>query len=136
MVDRLYAKWKSAATAVPAPVTINAKTPARYGIIAVGSSDGAVREARNRLEADGVSLDYMRVRGFPFSKDVDAFIDAHDGVFIVEQNRDAQLLGLLVAETSAPKEKLVPVLHYSGEPLNFRFVYDAIQTAVKVRKIA
>jgi len=136
VVDRLYAKWKSAATAVPAPVTISAKSPARYGIIAVGSSDGAVKEARDRLEADGVSLDYMRVRGFPFNKDVDAFIDAHDGVFIVEQNRDAQLLGLLVTETCAPKEKLVSVLHYSGEPLNFRFVYDAIQTAVKVRKIA
>lgn len=136
VVDRLYAKWQKAADAVPAPVTTKANGAARYGIIAVGSSDGAVLEARDRLESDGILLDYMRIRGFPFSKEVDAFIDAHEEVFVVEQNRDAQLLGLLVAETSAPKEKLVPVLHYSGEPLNYRFVYDAMQGAAKVRKIA
>ena len=55
---------------------------------------------------------------------------------MVEQNRDAQLMNLLITETSAPKDKLVPVLHYSGEPLNFRFVYEAVETALKVRKIA
>ena len=136
VVDRLLAKWKSAAEAVPAPITISARSKARCGIIAVGSSDPAVLEARDRLEASGIPVDYMRVRGFPFSKEVEAFIDAHEQVFVVEQNRDAQLRGLLVAETTAPKEKLVSILHYSGEPLNFRFVYDEIQTAVKVRKIA
>lgn len=136
VVDRLHAKWQSAAEAVPAPVTKTAETTARYGIIALGSSDGAVTEARDRLEADGIPFDYMRVRGFPFSKEVDAFIAAHDEVFVVEQNRDGQLLDLLVNETSAPKEKLVSVLHYSGEPLNYRFIYDTMQIAVKVRKIA
>lgn len=136
VVDRLHAKWQSAAEAVPAPVTKTAETSARYGIIALGSSDGAVTEARDRLEADGIPFDYMRVRGFPFSKEVDAFIAAHDEVFVVEQNRDGQLLDLLVNETSAPKEKLVSVLHYSGEPLNYRFIYDTMQIAVKVRKIA
>ena len=113
-----------------------AQSKAHCGIIAIGSSDPAVLEARDRLEASGIPVDYMRVRGFPFSKEVEAFIDAHEQVFVVEQNRDAQLRGLLVAETTAPKEKLVAILHYSGEPLNFRFVYDEIQTAVKVRKIA
>ncbi|GAB5458977.1 MAG: 2-oxoacid:acceptor oxidoreductase subunit alpha [Henriciella sp.] len=136
VVDRLHEKWKSAAEAVPAPVTINAKAPARYGIIAIGGSDGAVKEARDRLEADGVMLDYMRIRGFPFSKEVEAFIDAHEEIFVIDQNRDAQLRGLIIAETNAPKEKLVSIRHYSGEPLNFRFVYDAMQTAAKVRKIA
>ena len=136
VVDRLYAKWQSAANAVPAPIVTKAKTKARYGIIAIGSSDGAVTEARDRLEADGISLDYMRIRGFPFSQAIDEFIAAHDEIFVVEQNRDGQLLDLLVAETSAPKEKLVPVLHYSGEPLNYRFVYDSMQIALKVRKIA
>jgi len=76
------------------------------------------------------------VRGFPFNEEVDAFIDNYEEVFVIEQNRDAQLLNLLITETSAAKEKLVPVLHYSGEPLNYRFVYEAVETALKVRKIA
>ena len=136
VVDRLYQKWKRAAAAMPAPVLKPASRPARYGMIAVGSSDAAVAEARDRLEATGVPVDYLRIRGFPFSEEVDAFIDAHEEVFIVEQNRDAQLMNLLVTETTAAKEKLVPVLHYSGEPLNYRFVFDAVETALKVRKIA
>ena len=136
VVDRLHEKWKSSADALPQPVTIKASAPARYGIVAIGSSDGAVIEARDKLEADGIFLDYMRIRAFPFSKEVEDFIDAHDEVFVVEQNRDAQLLGLLIGETNAPKEKLVSVLHYSGEPLNYRFVYDSMKGAAKIRKIA
>ncbi len=133
VVDRLYEKWKRAATFVPSPILTKADRPARYGIIAVGSSDAAVTEARDRLEAAGIPMDYLRIRGFPFNKAIDAFIEAHDEVFVVEQNRDAQLMNLLITETSAAKEKLVPVLHYSGEPLDFRFVIEAIETALKVR---
>ena len=136
VVDRLYAKWQSAASAVPAPVTEMAKGKASFGLIAIGSSDGAVREARARLEASGVPVDYMRIRGFPFSEEVDAFIHAHSQVFVVEQNRDAQLLGLLVGETSATKDQLTSVLHYSGEPLGYRFVEAAISDAIKMRKTA
>ena len=136
VVDRLYAKWQSAASAVPAPVTEMAKGKASFGLIAIGSSDGAVREARARLEASGVAVDYMRIRGFPFSEEVDAFIHAHSQVFVVEQNRDAQLLGLLVGETSATKDQLTSVLHYSGEPLGYRFVEAAISDAIKMRKTA
>jgi 2-oxoglutarate/2-oxoacid ferredoxin oxidoreductase subunit alpha len=133
VVDRLYEKWKRAATFVPSPILTKADRPARYGIIAVGSSDAAVTEARDRLEAAGIPMDYLRIRGFPFNKAIDAFIEAHDEVFVIEQNRDAQLMNLLITETSAAKEKLVPVLHYSGEPLDFRFVIEAIETALKVR---
>lgn len=133
VVDRLYEKWKRAATFVPSPILTKADRPARYGMIAVGSSDAAVTEARDRLEAAGIPMDYLRIRGFPFNKAIDAFIEAHDEVFVVEQNRDAQLMNLLITETSAAKEKLVPVLHYSGEPLDFRFVIEAIETALKVR---
>ena len=136
VVDRLYAKWQSAASAVPAPVTEMAKGKANFGLIAIGSSDGAVREARARLEASGVPVDYMRVRGFPFSEEVDAFIHAHSQVFVVEQNRDAQLLGLLVGETSATKDQLTSILNYSGEPLGYRFVEAAIIDAIKMRKTA
>ena len=136
VVDRLHAKWVSAKTAVPAPVVQKASGPTRYGILAIGSSDGAVTEARTRLAADGMPIDYMRIRGFPFSDEVEAFIADHEEVFVVEQNRDAQLLNLLLNETKVPREKLIPVLHYSGEPLNYRFVCDELMKRIKLRKIA
>jgi len=136
VVDRLRAKWESAAEAVPAPVQVRASGRATQGVIAIGSSDGAVREAQARLGAEGIHLNYMRVRGFPFSREVEAFIAEHDEVFIVEQNRDAQLLNMLLTETKVAREKLIPVLHYSGEPLNYRFVFNALMNAAKLRRIA
>lgn len=136
VVDRLHAKWVSAKAAVPAPVVQKAATSTRYGIIAIGSSDGAVTEARTRLEADGMPIDYMRVRAFPFTDEVEAFIADHEEVFVVDQNRDAQLLNLILTETNVPREKLIPVLHYSGEPLNYRIVCDQLMKRIKLRKIA
>ncbi|MBL4616844.1 MAG: 2-oxoacid:acceptor oxidoreductase subunit alpha [Robiginitomaculum sp.] len=136
VVDRLALKWASAADKLPAPVVVKAKTKSSYGIISLGSCDGAVIEARDRLEAEGLHLNYLRVRGFPFCDKVEEFIAAHDQVYVVEQNRDAQLMGLLLAHTKTPREKLVPILHYSGEPLDYRFVFDAIQAASSLRKTA
>nr|WP_070960265.1 2-oxoacid:acceptor oxidoreductase subunit alpha [Hyphomonas sp. Mor2] len=136
IVDRLLAKWESAKTAVPAPIVQKAAGSTRYGMIAIGTSDAAATEARTRLEADGMPVDYMRVRAFPFTDEVEAFIADHEEVFVVEQNRDAQLLNLLLTETNAAREKLIPVLHYSGEPLNYRFVCDALMKRIKLRKIA
>ncbi len=136
VVDRLRAKWHSAASKVPAPVISPSKKKACCGIISVGSCDGAVLEARDRLEAEGLHLDYMRIRGFPFSDEVEQFVADHDEIFVVEQNRDAQLMGLLLLETDVPREKLIPILHYSGEPLDYQFVYSALQEAARVRKIA
>ena len=81
-------------------------------------------------------IDYMRIRAFPFSDEVEAFIADHEEVFVIEQNRDAQLHGLLLNETTVPREKLIPVLHYSGEPLNYRFVCDELMKRIKLRKIA
>lgn len=136
VVDRLLAKWASAKTAVPAPIVHKAERPARYGMIAIGTSDAAAQEARLRLEADGMPVDYMRIRAFPFTDEVEAFMAEHEEVFIIDQNRDAQLLNLLLTETSVAREKLIPILHYSGEPLNYRFVYDELMKRIKLRKIA
>ncbi len=136
VVDRLLAKWASAKTAVPAPIVHKAERQARYGMIAIGTSDAAAQEARLRLEADGMPVDYMRIRAFPFTDEVEAFMAEHEEVFIIDQNRDAQLLNLLLTETSVAREKLIPILHYSGEPLNYRFVYDELMKRIKLRKIA
>jgi 2-oxoglutarate ferredoxin oxidoreductase subunit alpha len=136
VVDRLLLKWASAAEALPAPILHTSETKTNLGVIAIGSSDGAVLEARDNLAEEGLHLDYMRIRGFPFSKDVEKFVQEHDEVYIVEQNRDAQLLNLLLVEANVQRKKLIPVLHYSGEPLDYRFVYGAIKEANKMRKTA
>jgi len=137
LVDRLYSKWKSAAEHVPQPVLTQAGSGgSQVGIIAIGGSDQAVLEARDKLEADGIPVDYLRIRAFPFSQTVQDFLDSHHTVFVVDQNRDAQLHGLLVGELEVAKDKLVPLLHYSGEPLTHRFVYAEVEQAIKMRKSA
>ncbi len=136
VVDRLSAKWASAASKVPAPITTMAKTKTNIGIVSLGSCDGAVLEARDRLAKEGIFLDYLRVRGFPFCNSIEKFISDHDEVYIVEQNRDAQLLNLLLTETKVKRKKLIPLLHYSGEPLDYRFVYTHLKQKLKIRKSA
>ena len=95
-------------------------------MIFYGSSSAAMREALVALEAQGIHLDAMRIRAFPFHDDVAAFIAAHERVFVVEQNRDAQLRTLLVNEEEIDPAKLVPVLHYDGTPITARFIQAAI----------
>jgi len=127
VVDRLARKHKAAAKAVPAPV-IRTQAGATVAIVTVGGCDLAVREAIETLAERGVVADYMRVRSFPFDDDVEAFLRAHDRIFVVEQNRDAQLRTLLVMETGVEgiKEKLKSVLVYGGFPLSSRHVIDAV----------
>jgi 2-oxoglutarate ferredoxin oxidoreductase subunit alpha len=126
VVDRLIRKWKSAADAVPGPVIIESSKPTSLGVISSGGCDGAVREALDRLAKHGVHANYMRVRGFPFNAEVEAFMDSHQTVFVVEQNRDAQLRSLLINETSVDKNKLVPVLDYGGMAANPSFVVKGL----------
>jgi len=90
-----------------------------------------VREAIDRLRAQGVHLDYMRVRAFPFGREVDAFLNAHKTNFIVEQNRDAQLRALLTLETGVEKSRLRSILHYNGMPLAASYVVDGVMSAVQ-----
>jgi 2-oxoglutarate ferredoxin oxidoreductase subunit alpha len=126
VLDRLTTKWKNAANAVPAPVITRCGQPARRAIISVGGCDGAVLEALDRFAENGVNLDYLRVRGFPFNAEVDRFIEQYDEVFVVEQNRDGQLRSLLVNETEAPKHKLVSILDYAGMAANPKFIIEGI----------
>jgi 2-oxoglutarate ferredoxin oxidoreductase subunit alpha len=125
VMDRLLRKHRESAAFLPAPIVVN-RPGARAGIISVGGCDAAVREALDILAGQGVPMDYMRIRAFPFDKPVDDFIAAHDFCYVVEQNRDAQLRSLLILETSAPKEKLRSVTVYGGFPLSAAHVLDAI----------
>jgi 2-oxoglutarate/2-oxoacid ferredoxin oxidoreductase subunit alpha len=128
VVDRIARKVASAAERMPAPEIQRVEgSKARYGIVSLGGAHWAVLEARDQLLSEGVDVDYMRVRGFPFSAEVDRFLAEHDTVFVVEQNRDGQLRMLLAMETSCPKQKLVPVRYYGGQPLSKGHVLDGIR---------
>jgi 2-oxoglutarate ferredoxin oxidoreductase subunit alpha len=124
VVERLLRKHKAAAKFVPAPVIQS--QGARVGIVTLGGCDPAVREAIELLPQRGLDADFMRIRGFPFHEDVEAFLNAHDVNFIVEQNRDAQLCSLLTLETSVAKSKLRSVLAFGGFPLSAKNVIDGI----------
>ncbi len=134
VVDRLRRKFDTAAELVPAPLQQGQGNA--LGIISLGSCDGAVAEARERLAADGLQVDYLRVLAFPFSAAVQKFIDAHETVFVVEQNRDAQLKNLLLMETMTPREKLVSILNYSGLPMDCRCVIEGVAAAVDKGAVA
>jgi 2-oxoglutarate/2-oxoacid ferredoxin oxidoreductase subunit alpha len=117
VMDRLARKIDRAADAVPAPV-VQRSAAARAAIVAVGGTDGAIREAVDLLATIGVPVDYMRIRGFPFGAEVDAFLREHALVCVVEQNRDAQLRSLLLLETSVTKDRLYSIRDYGGVPLS------------------
>ena len=106
VMDRLLRKHQAAAQGRPRARSSARRRTRTFGIITLGGCDPAVREALDVLAERGIAADYMRVRGFPFGETVETFLAAHDRVFVVEQNRDAQLRSLLTLETGVPKEKL------------------------------
>ncbi|MBT8136211.1 MAG: 2-oxoacid:acceptor oxidoreductase subunit alpha [Gammaproteobacteria bacterium] len=128
VVDRLLRKWETAKELVPEPVVSGAGN--RLGIISVGSCDGAVREATELLAQKGVPLDYLRVRAFPFHESVRQFIDEHERIYVIEQNRDGQLRTLIINELEPDLAKLVPLLHYSGLPIDCRFIVREIESDI------
>ncbi|MEJ2603225.1 MAG: 2-oxoacid:acceptor oxidoreductase subunit alpha [Gammaproteobacteria bacterium] len=126
VIDRLLVKWETARDLVPEPVVEYSKFN-RSAVLTVGSGEAAVHEAVERLAADGVTLNYCRVKAFPFGQAVLDFIERHDRVYVVEQNRDAQLRSLLILDAGIDQKKLVPVLHYNGMPMHAGFVVDRIR---------
>jgi 2-oxoglutarate ferredoxin oxidoreductase subunit alpha len=126
VLDRLCRKWYAAAERVPAAVMRPADRQTPLGVIAVGSSDDATREALVELAERGMHLDYCRPRAFPFGGDVTSFLENHDRVFVIDQNRDGQLRALIAGETPCPKSKLVSIRHYDGMPLSADTLVDAI----------
>ena len=121
-MQRLLRKFETAKELVPAPVITKSSKPTRSGVVFFGSTGAAMAESLAALELDGIYLDQMRLRGFPFADAVADFINAHDRVFVVEQNRDAQMKSLLVNECGIDPSRLVSVLHYDGTPITARFI--------------
>jgi 2-oxoglutarate ferredoxin oxidoreductase subunit alpha len=126
VLDRIDRKIQHAARAVPAPI-VKTAAGAKLGLVTVGGCHAACVEALDLLRAEGVAIDYMRVRGFPFGDEVRSFLESHDVNFIVEQNRDAQLRSLLTLETSVPVEKLESVRYYGGFPMSAHHVIAGVK---------
>jgi 2-oxoglutarate/2-oxoacid ferredoxin oxidoreductase subunit alpha len=117
LMARLTRKFQTASKLVPPALLKGAARKTSLGIISVGSCDDAVTEACDRLAAEGVHADYLRIRAFPFGAEVQAFLDSHERIFVIEQNRDAQLRTLLMNECVVDGRRLEPVLHYDGLPM-------------------
>ena len=128
----------TAKSMVPMPVVTKSSKPTKSGVIYFGSTSAALAESLAALELDGIHLDQLRIRAFPFHDNVADFIAAHERVFVVEQNRDAQMKSLLVNECGIDPSRLISVLHYDGTPITARFIAKEISeivAALNVRPI-
>ncbi len=116
-MDRLIKKWNTAKSYVPAPQLYQDKKPKANGIIFYGTSQYAAEEATDLLKQEGIELDALRIKAFPFNQDVEDFINSHERVFVIDQNRDAQMRSLLMIELNASPAKLISILNYDGMPI-------------------
>jgi len=125
IMDRLVRKFESARKLVPAPVVVKNGT-SKVGFIAYGTTDFALRESMDQIKREyDTDVDYLRVRAYPFAQEVLDFVASHDRVYIVEQNRDAQMLSLLKLDAPADQAvKLRSILHYNGMPIDARTITE------------
>jgi 2-oxoglutarate ferredoxin oxidoreductase subunit alpha len=125
-MERLEVKWASAPKHLPKPIITDRNATNAIGIIHYGTSLAATHEAIDELSAQGHTANDLRVLAFPFHAEVEAFIERHKHVFIVEQNRDAQLKTLIVNELEIAPKSLKSVLHYNGDPISARKIVAGI----------
>jgi 2-oxoglutarate ferredoxin oxidoreductase subunit alpha len=129
-MDRLIKKWGTAKNMVPAPHLYQKENKSKYGILFFGTSTYSSEEAMDHLKEEGIFVDAMRLKSFPFNKIVEEFIEAHDKIFVIEQNRDAQLKSLLMIELQADPHKLISVLNYDGMPISASNIYGQIKNGM------
>ena len=137
-MQRLLKKFESAKALVPKPVLTAAREPARFGAIYYGSTSPAMQEALDALASQGIFVNALRLRAFPFQDEIHDFVASHSRVFVIEQNRDAQLKTLLVNDAGINPASLVSILHYDGTPITARFIsreIAQIAAALNVRPI-
>jgi 2-oxoglutarate ferredoxin oxidoreductase subunit alpha len=134
-MQRLLRKFETAKQLMPKPLLRPAAKPARFGAIYYGSTSPAMQEALDVLALRGIHVNALRVRGFPLQDEIADFVAAHPWVFVVEQNRDAQLKTLLVNEAKVNASRLLSVLHYDGTPITARFIVEQISQHAAARTV-
>jgi 2-oxoglutarate ferredoxin oxidoreductase subunit alpha len=125
-MDRLIKKWNTAKTMVPKPQLYQDKNSTEYGILFFGTSQYSAEEAMDVLKAEGVKLDALRLKAFPFTKEVEEFVSSHKKIFVIEQNRDAQMRSLMMIEMNTDASKLISILNYDGMPITADFIVKSI----------
>lgn len=129
-MERLSKKWDTAKELVPAPHFYQETNGSKDAVVFFGTSSCAAEEAMELLAADGVKLDAMRAKAFPFSAAVQEFIEEHDRIFVIEQNRDAQFRSLILMELGVDARKLISVLNYDGTPISADNIYSQIKANI------
>ena len=130
VLTRLTKKFQTASSTVPAPIFNQEKSTSSIGVIYFGSTDCSMQEALDSLEINNINVDAMRIRSFPFNLEVWEFIEEHDLLFIVEQNRDGQMRTLLMAEGGIIPDKLVSILCFDGQPITASFITNKINAHI------
>jgi 2-oxoglutarate ferredoxin oxidoreductase subunit alpha len=134
-MQRLLRKFETAKQLMPKPLLRPAAKPARFGAIYYGSTSPAMQEALDVLSVRGIHVNALRVRGFPFQDEIADFVASHPWVFVIEQNRDAQLKTLLVNEAKVIASRLLSVLHYDGTPITARYIVEQISQHAAARTV-
>ena len=134
-MQRLQRKFETAKQLLPRLLLYPAEKPARFGAIFYGSTSPAMQEALDVLGERGIHINALRVRGFPFQEEIADFVASHPWVFVVEQNRDAQLKTLLVNEAKVNPTRLLSILHYDGTPVTARYIVDQISQHAAARSV-
>ena len=130
VLSRLTKKFQTASSTVPAPIFNQEESSSSIGVIYFGSTDCSMQEALDDLEDQNINVDAMRIRSFPFNLEVWEFIEEHDLLFIVEQNRDGQMRTLLMAEGGIIPDKLVSILCFDGQPITASFITSKINAHI------
>jgi 2-oxoglutarate ferredoxin oxidoreductase subunit alpha len=130
MLTRLVKKFQTASSLVPSPVFNQEKSTSSMGIIYFGSTDCSMQEALDVLDQQNLNIDAMRIRAFPFNLEVWEFIEDHDLLFIVEQNRDGQMRTLIMAEGGIIPDKLVSILCFDGQPITAEHITNKINAHI------
>lgn len=125
-MDRLMKKWNTAKEMVPAPQFYQKQNQSDYGILFFGTSKFAAEESLDMMKEEGAILDAICIRSFPFPKSVSEFIRSHKKVFVIEQNRDAQMKSLIMIEEQLDPAKLISILNYDGMPITADHIYTEI----------
>ncbi|TKB08367.1 2-oxoacid:acceptor oxidoreductase subunit alpha [Desulforhopalus sp. IMCC35007] len=133
-MERLLVKWDTAKDLVPAPRSKIRDPENKVGVLFYGTTTHATYEAISRFSKKGLKINSLRVRAFPFQKEVIDFINSHETIFVIEQNRDAQLRTLLMTEDGVSPIKLQSILNYDGLPITANFITDKIDNLLAVEE--
>ncbi len=133
-MERLERKFETARGFLPRPVLKRATKPTRVGVLQYGSTADAMDEAQKMLADEGLDVDTLRIRAFPMTREVQDFIASHDRIFVVEQNRDAQMRTLISTDLGVATDRWTPILHFNGMPTSARFIHREI--VARLRKPA